>query len=323
MSIHLDESAIDIRYLLGELSAAEAQSFEHSFFADERVFEDLKASESEVIDAYVSNQLTNKHRQHFQARVALSPRLQERVAFARAFAQSTAAGDPTSDQVSDSPAARESWWKRVFTVPVFGPLSPAGAFATVLLLVSITVVTMQSFRLRNESQRLAGERVALEHQRDELARLATEERNRTASELRDAQARAERAEELVRSLQQREGESQPPKQQSIFASITLLPGSLRSGGATNKLTLPPGARQIHIQLVLLRTDYRSYQVTIKDPASNPINRANLRPGRDKTLVLRLPASSFPPGQYTVQVSGVSAGGNVEFVSDYAFRVSKE
>lgn len=323
MSTHLDESAKEVRYLLGELSEEEAQSLEESFFANDGVFENLRASESEVIDAYFAGQLTNKQRQHFLQRVAVSPRLRERVAFAKAFALSTAAGKAVDPDTGSNPAVHEPWWKKLFHVPLLGALTPVGSFAALIAVLVFTAVIVQSIRLRSESQRLEGERAALERQRDEIARLAAEERNRTASELRDAQARAERDEELLRSVQQRQPETQP-NQQSLFASLTLFPGGgVRSGGTIKELNLPPGATEVHLQLALLSVDYHTYQVTINGPTSNQINRTTLKPTRKKTLALRLPANIFSSGQHTVQVSGVSPSGDLESVSDYSFKVVKK
>ena len=317
-----DESAIAVRYLLGELSEQEQKGFEDRFFADDQVSEELQISEAEVIDAYVANELSAHQRKHLEERLAASPRLQERVAFARTFAQFTRSRDTAPNQ-ERSRTIGQPWWRRVFAVLLVGELTPAGVFAVVLIVIVLGLAVVQSVRLRKESRRFEAERAELARQRDELARLSVAERDRAASELRDAQTRYERAEELVRSLQQREGQVQPTKQPSIFATLSLLPGSLRSGGESNDLVIPPGATGVHLKLALLRLDYHSYQVTINGPTTATIHREGIRPTRDKTLPLRLPANLFQVGQYTVQVSGVTANGKIEFVSDYAFRVVRK
>jgi len=146
--------------------------------------------------------------------------------------------------------------------------------------------------------------------------LGVAERDRTTADLREAQQRYERAEELVRSLQRQE--SQQLKQPSIFASLMLLPGSARSPGESNDLVIPQGATEVRLSLVLLRADYKSYQVKFNGPTS--ISRERVKPTPGKTLALRLPAHLFRPGNYTVQVSGVSAQGAAEPAADYVFRV---
>jgi hypothetical protein len=320
LSTDLDESTTAVRYLLGELSEEEQKSFEASFIADDQIFENLQISEAEVIDAYVANELSARQRKHLEQWLAASPRLQERVAFARTLAQSIAAGKLVQRREGHDEPPFEPWWKRVFAVPLVGNLTPAGAFAALLIVIALGAVVVQTVRLRNESRRLEAERAELARQRDELARLAVAERDRTNADLREAQQHYERAEELVRSLQQQKAQQQP-KQPSIFASLSLLPGSTRSGGNENVLEIPPAATEVRLALVLLRADYGSYQVKFNGPTS--ISRERVRPTRGKTLALRLPANLFRPGQYSVQVSGVTSNGTVEPVSDYVFRVTQK
>lgn len=319
MSTQFDESAIAVRYLLGQLSEQEEKTFEDSFFADDEVFEDLKISEAEVIDAYVANELTDRQRKHLEQRLAASLRLQQRVAFARTFAQSRAAGKPVQHRQSHDELTPEPWWRRVFAVPLVGNLTPVGAFAALLIVIALGAVVLQSIRLRSESRRLEAERAELARDRDELASLAATERDRASSELRAAQQRYERAEELVKSLQQ-DGRPTPRKQPSTFASLMLLPGSARSPGESNDLVIPQGATEVRLSLVLLRADYRSYQVIISGPANKQIQRTGLKASSRKTITLSLPATSLPPGQYTVKVNGVAAHAKLELVNDYTFRI---
>jgi hypothetical protein len=322
LSTRLDDSAIAVRYLLGELSEPEEKTFEDSFFADDDVFEDLKISEAEVIDAYIANELTQKQRKHLEQRLAASPRLQARVAFARTLSQAIAADKPVQHREGHDEPAFEQWWKRVLAVPLIGKLTPVGAVAAVLVVIALGVSVMQSIRLRNESRRLETESAELARQRDELAKLSVAERDRSASELRDAQARYERLEELVRSLQQGEPKPQPPKRAPVFASLILNPGATRSGGEDNELIIARTDTQVRLELVLLRADYARYQVTINGPANKQIHRAGLN-AVHKFITLHLPATLFPPGQYTVRVNGVGARGEVELVSDYTFRVVRK
>lgn len=322
MSTRFDESALAVRYLLGQLSEQEEKRFEDSFFADDEVFEDLKISEAEVIDAYVAKELTEKQRKHLEQRLATSTRLQQRLAFARTLAQSrTAAKSVPHMEGPHHEVAFEPWWKRVFAVPLVGTLTPIGAVAALLVVIALGVAVAQSIRLRNESRRLEAERAELARQRDELAKLSIAERDRATADLHAAQMRYERAEELVSSYQQRESQQQPPKQPAIFASLMLLPGSSRSSGESNDLILPPAATEVRLSLVLYRADYQRYQVAIDGPTSIP--RQRVRPTPGKTLALRLPAKLFRPGDYSVQVSGVTSSGKLEPADNYIFRLLRK
>ena len=327
MATELDRSALGVRYLLGELTELEEQSFEKSYFADDRLFEDLQITETEVIDAYVANEIDAGPRKHFEKRLAASSRLQERVAFARAFAESAAGRSLPREKTIAPNENKDPWWRRLIPIPFAAARTPAWALAASLIIIlGAIAVVVQSVRLRNESQHLAAERAELARQREELRRLTVAEGDRIASELRDAQLRAQRAEELLKALQQ-----QPPDEKSTgttFASITLTPGSLRSGGDSAELKLPRGVAEVRLTLALPAVDYgtyRSYRVTITSPGGDEIQSRVVRPTRgNKPIRLLVPATRLPPGTYTVRVTGVSSStGDVDAVSNYTFRVPQE
>ena len=338
---HLDSTAFGVRYLLGELSEQEEESFEKRYFADDRAFEELQIAEAEVIDTYVRDELSANARQHLEQRLAKSPRLRERVAFARTFARSISNTPSHTMSVESATlptpavyaAPQSRWWKGLVKDSFARQPSLTLALAVCLALVLLggAAVIFQSVRLRNESQRLETERAAIARQREELNRLSAEQREKIdqiASALKDEQSRNDRAQELLKELQQRQkaGESvAPQKGGPTLASLILLPGSLRSEGASKELIISPGTSAVQLQLVLQAADYRKYRVIVKNSQAVEIRQKNaLKPQRSSsgsTLSLQLPARLLPPGDYIVNVSGVAASGAVESVSDYVFHVS--
>ena len=336
MAGHIDSAALEVRYLLGELSEQEKKSFEQRYFADDQAFEELQIAEAEVIDAYVSDELSADARQHLEQRLTKSPRLRERIAFARTFARSIAntSRHPTSVEPAALPSPtvltspRGRWWKGLVkdSYDRRPALTLALAACLALVLLGGAVVILQSVRLRNQSQRLEAERAAIEQQREELNRLSAEQRDKIdqiASTLKEEQNRNERAQELLKELEQRQKAGEVGAQQkaaSTLASLILLPGSLRSEGARKELIISPGTAKVQLQLVLQAADYRSYRVIIRGPANTEIQNV-VRRGSGKTLSLQLPARRLPPGDYAVSVSGVTPSGAVESVSDYVFHVA--
>lgn len=320
MATELDRSALGVRYLLGELSEEEVQSFEKSYFADDRVFEDVQITEAEVIDAYVANELSGPSREFFERRLAASPRLRERVAFASTFAESAAARNLSHEETVSRGVGEDPWWRKLIPLPLAGARTPAWALAaSMIVILGVIAVIVQSVRLRNESQRLAAERTELERQRGELERLSAEEHDRTASELREAQLAREQAEKLLVAAQQRPEETKIGT--PTFAQIILSPGSLRGGGEVKELKLAPGISEVRLHLALPSVDYRTYRVTLSGPGDKEIQR-KIQPTRSKTIVLRLPANLFTSGQYTVDVNGVTPA-DLEPVSNYTFRVVRK
>jgi len=73
------------RYLLGSLSEEERATLEEKYFSDDTAFEEMQIAEEELIDQYVRAELSNEDNARFAAMVARSPRLAERVEFARVW----------------------------------------------------------------------------------------------------------------------------------------------------------------------------------------------------------------------------------------------
>lgn len=323
MARDLDNSALEVRYLLGDLSQQEEENFEQRYFADDLAFEELQAAEGEVIDAYVRGELPERGRQHFEKKLAKSRRLQERVAIARVFTESISRkSDNRSAKISvDAP---EPWWKRFLSGwferrAVMTPLFAAGLL---LVVIGGALVLVQSIRLRSESQRLATERAEMHRQREEMARSSAEQRDkveRMNSALRDAQVRAELSETRLKELQQKTGNQDPRKERPSFATLILTPGLLRSGGTPREVTILPETSSVELQLALLNVDYRKYRVTIVRPGNKPIHKS-LKPSSRRTLTLSLPARLFSAGEYTASVSGITPAGKIEPVDDYGFQV---
>ena len=76
---------------------------EEAFLADDSKFEAVELAEDELIDAYVRAELSAEQLQQFHKKLLTSPRLVERVHFARALAERT---DPSraAHEVSIQPA---------------------------------------------------------------------------------------------------------------------------------------------------------------------------------------------------------------------------
>jgi hypothetical protein len=71
------------RYLLGELPGDEEAEIDASLLADDITWATVRQAEDELVDDFVLGRIDRARRTRIAARVAASPRLQERVAFAR------------------------------------------------------------------------------------------------------------------------------------------------------------------------------------------------------------------------------------------------
>jgi len=341
---YLDSASLEARYLLGELSGEEEKSFETRYFASDQAFEELQIAESEVIDAYVNERLPAQARKHLEQQVETSPRLRQRVAFARTFAG--AIPDIRLEELPDASAKLPSpnaslpvipstvttlpWWKGLFKDLFQRQPALTLVMAACLLLVLIggAAIVVQSVRLRRESQQLADERAAIARQREELNRVAAEQNTRIeekaseikAQELRNAEELA-RLEELRQKEKEKEGSNPPKAASSSMATLFLYAGSLRGSGGPPKVKIPHDASLLLLGLVLETADYTSYNVVIKDVQKKEIfAKDGLRLRSGKTLILKVPTTQLTSGNYSVDVSGVASSGINEHLRTFQFRV---
>src|SRR5215204_6709764 len=72
-------------YLLGELPAADAEAFDELSFTDEKFGADLNAAENDLIDAYLTNDLSVADLKKFESVYFATEHRREKIEFARAL----------------------------------------------------------------------------------------------------------------------------------------------------------------------------------------------------------------------------------------------
>jgi hypothetical protein len=125
-----DDSALT-RYLCGTSTEEEKTSLEERFFREDDLFDQLLEAEDDLVDSFARGTLPSGLRDAFEKRVADSPALRERVAFARSLA-------------------------RVWTPARRRPV-PLALAAAVILLVGSAWTFLQIRALRSETGQLTAE----------------------------------------------------------------------------------------------------------------------------------------------------------------------
>jgi hypothetical protein len=328
----------EMRYLLGELSEDEKIRMEDAFFVDDAKFEALELAEDELIDAYVRNELTSEDRRQFTAKLLTSPRLVERVNFARILVdkadsiilpEAEASSQPAYSFSSPAAKPKTNWLRNFFTQqPAWGI---AMATCAVLIVVGSLVLVSGWLRVRKESAQLTAERAALQQQKEELDKRAGEQRSNieqlNAELQREREQQAEDRKSIGQLQQAQESKEKPPGSVlTTIATVFLTPGSLRSGGGSkSRLIIGPETTAARVQLALEKNEYPAYSATIKTVNGATVHRqSQLRArtaGAGPVLLVSIPARLLSPGDYVVHLDGLTASGQVESVSDYSFRVS--
>jgi hypothetical protein len=318
-------------YLLGCLPDADAERYDELSVADDEFAAALSACEKELVDAYVQGELAGRVLDQFRLHYLASPLRRDKVAFAKslqAFAERGAA-DVRTD-VTDG-ASRQGWFAALSSFLAPRPALQWGVFAGVLLLLLAGGWFMfDNLRLRQQMSQAQIRRDELQQREQALQQqLEAEHAANSKAEQELAQVRAER-ERLDQELKKQNGlerptQPQPPSPASI-ASFILTPG-LRGVGQIQTLHLPPGSGRVALQLNLEPNDYQAYRVALIDQSNHQTlwQSGKLKAGSadtDKALRVSFSSGLLKSQTYVMQVSGVSANGKTEVMSDYPFKVVK-
>jgi hypothetical protein len=283
-----DSTQTITRYLLGELSEGERSALEERYFADPRVFEEVSAAETALVDDYVRGKLPADLRRRFEQAYLADAGRRSRVRFAAALAskvdQAGAPGWP-------------SW------LGVLWPSKPRIGFAVATVLLASTGIWV-GIRLgqRGEGSSQVGGRPAPEVDRP-------------------SPGPADQARPQTRPSPQ----GLPPPS---FATLILQVGGDRSqnGGPPPVLVIPPGTANVRLLLRLRESEHASYQIVARAIEGREIlRRTDLRPaveGSGAVLTVVVPASRFSAGDYLLTLRGAAGGSELEDLSQSLFRVER-
>lgn len=148
MAARSTSEARRVRYLLGLSFPAEREQIESEYFEDDAVFQEMLAVEDDLIDAYARGELENEERRRFEKCFASSFRANDRVQFARAFA----------DVAATTQAVETGTWRYIFQASA--PLRIA-AIAAVIVLVTVPAWFVIDRPSTNEDRKLRAESAKL------------------------------------------------------------------------------------------------------------------------------------------------------------------
>lgn len=343
-----------IAYLLGLLPEAEAEAFDELSFTDDEFADELKVVEKDLVDAYVNGELKGEKLEKFKTYYLASPVRREKVEFAQAFQVFAEKNIADTETIPATVEAKTKQTLAGFLSNIFTFSRPSWqwgfAFATLALMLFGGWLFLENSRLRsqmNEDQAkhdaiLQRESELLQREKqlqDEIANQRTTNAE-TEKELANIRAEREKLERELKNLpepkriivQPRQTEERaeinktptPPNRQISIASFILSP-SLRGNNQLPSLSLPPKVDLVAMQLQLESDDYKSYRVALQNQTNGQIlwQSGKIRSktnGANKVLNLSFPAKLLKSQVYSLQVSGISADGATEIISDYSLVV---
>ncbi|MEW5975592.1 MAG: hypothetical protein AB1898_07280 [Acidobacteriota bacterium] len=317
MKTKTDQEALFVRYLLGQCSEEEKSQLEERFFSSDEVFEDLCATEQELIDQYLRGELEPTQRHHFEKSYGSAPR-QRRVTFARALNRLAASPVPVgSDAVPVTPSV--PWW-RLLHVWLAGQV-PAVRFslAAIGLVVGLGLswLIWETVRLRDSLDRMQAEYQRLRESEAESRQLL-ETAQRQSAELAD-QLKQER-ERMMRA-------PAPSGVGSLMASFVLSPGLVRGTDEPTRIVVPRSVAKLQFQLDLeTDLDYRSYRAELRTAGGNLIWSQDMLRARPvdwgRAISLVLPGELVSSGEHELTLRGLVEKGRLEDVGYYYFSILK-
>lgn len=278
------------QYLLGRLETEERDLLEERLLREENLLEQAEAAEADLLDDYARGRLAPEEREQVAHRLASSPKGRERLALIQGLG--TIANEKNGRVLP--------FLKKVTSRP-----ETRAAVAAIAAMLVIAV---------NFPSWIAVPRVPLLPAPEKEFRIAW---NPSVppnwDTIRDEQSGGETP-------------IPPSLRPAALLVIKLALGTLRGEGMIPARNVPPGTERVQLHLQLEEADkdyYASFQATVRGTGPE-LRAADLEAreiGGRWTLVLDLDPT-LPEGMYEVEVSGVTAAGDVEPIATKEIEIQR-
>jgi anti-sigma factor RsiW len=285
-----------VQYLFGELSAEDRAQFEDAYLQDSDVFQELVATESEIIDKYILGELSEEERQQVERSLRADPGRRERVETARSLLLYSAAAESALTPRPFAPEATRWRGGRI--------VQAAGAAVVFILLGGISWLFLSNRRMSSELQMLRRER---------------------SVEAQTRQALQKELDGLRSDLLQRDTIDQQMSQlPGGTAAFDLAPVVTREPtDQLPTLVIPAGVTNILFRVLVESGFHASCAVSLRTADGTRIWRRSLAQGdpafHPNQLVITVPARVLENGDYVLRVS---SGGEdaLHTLAGYGFHV---
>lgn len=297
------------RYFLGELNQAESNSVEELIASDTELSENAHVVESEMIDAYLQDNLQSAERNLFKTNYLTTSSRRERVKLAQIFLASVRTQPQNIVEVSPKTPFLQSLFgqfqlSRVFAVAVIMVLL-GGAFVFFLL----SRRTPDEVALKNNSNLISSP----ENQFDTNIPAANKEIQNTNANI------------PVTNLNRNNPDKTPTPSNvqktagPTFASFSLLPGTLRSGGE-QFIKISPSTLKINLALSFPKDSekYQTYTATIKSADGATVFATS----KLNSPTVSLLANKLKNTTYIIFLEGNSTTKPSESIAEYPFVVRR-
>jgi hypothetical protein len=327
-------------YLLGLLTDEHAERLDELSIADSAFAWRLRLLEDDLVDAYVRGSLDAESLEQFESFYLDSPWRREKVNFAASFLHAIAqTGQPapvegrrdvlaglqrTRHPHSTSaplPAEIASPLQARWKPPTTFAWQRAGVASLLLVVLALGALLLQQQRLRTGLAAGEHQVVTLEQRVEELEQQLTDRRQPhpgTVSPVNRGDASP-----VAVTAPAAAGQTAPPATPPT-TTLTLLPQT-RTSGPVATLTLPPGAERVPFRLQLESIDFPTYQVELKDPATDrtawrsfPLTATAA--GKQPSVRVSVMAAVMKSQLYSFELKGLDAAGRTQVIDTYLVQI---
>ncbi|HXM50585.1 MAG TPA: hypothetical protein VN956_22275 [Pyrinomonadaceae bacterium] len=250
MSNFILDEVIGKKYLLGELPLEDQHRVEELAFLEPQSFEFLQELENELIDDYISNDLTPREQKRFETYFLSKPGRREDLEIATAFQSYINRHVPAA---ALSPEEQVHVAQKGSSPQLFSPIPrlpvPVWVALTVLILAAAALMTVRLLKTRNASNPIQANRQTQKTEQPAEQNIEAVTNTPTPASIQTTR------------------DHRLPVQRSAPAvlSFLLIPGApARGGGNSTKVPLPASGTLLRFELPLIdQTEYASYQVTLQ------------------------------------------------------------
>ena len=281
-----------VRYLLGELPPAEADTLDERSVVDPDFFDRLEAVENDLVDSYVRQGMSPDLRDRFTRGYLATDARAEKLRFASALRLATLArGEPSAKDGTRSAAIL--------------PMKPRARNAVSWLLPLAATIAVVGLGLW-----------VLPLNQDVPTDTPTTQQATRGAQPAPNPGPTQQPAPLV--------DAPPPTpQETLFAFTLAAPRRGVDDPATIKL--PAGATSVTLRAELEIDDFPQYRAILKHPAGDRVLWRSSAlsaegQGASRVVPVMIPAQHFNAQRYLLELEGVSAAGKAEPITTYAFRV---
>ncbi|MEK6283135.1 MAG: hypothetical protein AABN95_22485 [Acidobacteriota bacterium] len=313
------------RYLLGELSDSERSRLAQRYFIDEEFFDRLLDLENELLDEYVSGQLSADERKAFGDYLVGLPGVASKLATAfvlrEAARQEQNVSPASSGEVVPVSALTGGMLREWF----FGGqvLRYASAAVVLVLLAGTAYLIVTQRQLRRNLPQQRAERIQTEREKEILSPDTEAAKQQQAAELDRL-----RQQELKLSQERKPNAQKLPARGKnagrVVASLILTP-SLRSGGTPEVLMLAPTVKTVELIIPNVnREQISSYRAVLQTIEGRVVlTKEGLHPQRSRgSVTLSFPAARLTGDSFKLTLQGRAADG-LEIAQDHYFNVVRK